>query len=139
VGFAWYRPEQWARLRELASDTAQIEETHEAWLSTAERTEADVRALGIVVERVAVDVDEIADWCNQDGRAFDSTARAEYVAEAMHRRFESSVKRGVVEQGLAPDEAREERVHRSTLFIGARFAGERQCSTDLVCREEQAP
>lgn len=90
VGFAWYMPEQWSRLRELAADVGQLEENYESWLSSAERTEADLRELGVVVERVPVDVELIAEWCSRQSRPFDSAARAEYVADAMRTRRSES-------------------------------------------------
>ena len=36
TGVAWYRPEQWERLREVSEDVDNLEETYEAWLKTAE-------------------------------------------------------------------------------------------------------
>jgi len=36
TGIAWYRPEQWERLREVSEDVENLEETYEAWLETAE-------------------------------------------------------------------------------------------------------
>lgn len=86
VGFVWYKPEQWRHLRELAADAEKLDETYEAWLSSAERTEADLRTLGILTERVSVDIDVLADWCRAQGRPFDSAARADYAAEAMRMR-----------------------------------------------------
>jgi hypothetical protein len=35
TGVAWYRAEQWQRLREVAADVENLEENHEAWLQTA--------------------------------------------------------------------------------------------------------
>ena len=31
TGICWYSAEQWARLREVASDRGELEETHEEW------------------------------------------------------------------------------------------------------------
>ncbi len=90
IGFAWYRPEQWSRLRELATDVAKLEENYEAWLSSAQSVEADLRLRGVFVERVLVDVQAIADWCTREGRPFDSAARADYVADAMRTRARES-------------------------------------------------
>jgi hypothetical protein len=86
VGFAWYKAEQWSRLRELAADVANLEARYEAWLAAAEKTEADLALRGIMVERVPVDVEAVADWCTRQGRPFNSEARADFVAEAMWKR-----------------------------------------------------
>jgi hypothetical protein len=34
VGLAWYQREQWARLRELAADTAALEEYYDEWVAS---------------------------------------------------------------------------------------------------------
>ena len=86
LGLAWYSHDQWSRLRELAADAAVLEDTYEEWHSFAERTEADLLAKGIQVQRVAVDVEEIAAWCTSHGRSLDGDARAEFVAELMRKR-----------------------------------------------------
>ncbi len=86
VGFAWYQRDQWARLRELAADAEVLEENYDAWLTSAERTLATIKSQGLGVERVQVDVEEIAAWCARAGRRFDGKARSEYVAELMRNR-----------------------------------------------------
>jgi hypothetical protein len=86
VGFTWYQREQWARLRELAADAPALEESYDDWVASAERALASVRARGLTVERVVVDVDEMAEWCRRAGRPFDSKARSEYVADFMRTR-----------------------------------------------------
>ena len=85
VGVAWYQREQWARLRELAADAPALEEYYDEWVASAERTLTTVKAQGLTVERVTVDVDEMAEWCRRAGRPFDSEARSEYVADLMRR------------------------------------------------------
>jgi hypothetical protein len=37
TGIAWYRTEQWKRLREVSEDLDNLEDTYGAWLQTAER------------------------------------------------------------------------------------------------------
>ncbi len=86
VGFAWYQRDQWARLRELAADAEGLEEHYDAWLTSAERTLETVKSEGLSVERVLVDVEEIAAWCARAGRHFDGKARSEYVAELLRKR-----------------------------------------------------
>ena len=86
VGFAWYERAQWPRLRELAADVDQLEEDYDAWLTSAERGVATLKSEGLSVERVLVDVEEIAAWCTRKGRRFDSRARSEYVADFMRQR-----------------------------------------------------
>jgi hypothetical protein len=37
TGIAWYRAEQWERLREVSEEVDNLEDTYVAWLQTAER------------------------------------------------------------------------------------------------------
>ena len=90
VGFAWYQRGQWARLRELAADAAGLEEDYDAWLTSAEASLATLKSQGVSVERVVVDVEEIAAWCARAGRRFDGKARSEYVADLMRNRVSQS-------------------------------------------------
>ena len=36
VGFAWYRPQQWQRVRDISTDADDLEETYEDWLRLAD-------------------------------------------------------------------------------------------------------
>ena len=39
VGIAWYDSTQWTKLKQIAADTEQLDDTHEEWKRNAERTE----------------------------------------------------------------------------------------------------
>jgi hypothetical protein len=39
---AWYHPEQWQRLREVANDVGSLERTHEEWRKLADKTILDL-------------------------------------------------------------------------------------------------
>jgi hypothetical protein len=84
VGMAWYRPEQWDRLRELSADVEVLEANHAEWLTFATRTFEDLRKRGIPVEKVDVDVEEIWAWCQRQGRPMDGKTRADYVVQIMN-------------------------------------------------------
>lgn len=51
VGIAWYRPQQWQRLREVAVDIDMIEQTHAEWLAVATKTLNDLRREGYGASR----------------------------------------------------------------------------------------
>ena len=80
TGIAWYRRDQWTRLRELASDADKLEESYEDWLAGAQKTLVQMGVAGVHAQRVDVDLDELLRWCRAEGRAFDSAARAAFVA-----------------------------------------------------------
>lgn len=85
VGVAWYRPEQWARLLEVSSDRADLEDTHEEWVSGAKQTLRNLLLEGINAVRVDVDVEELVEWSKQRGLNIDGSARAAYVADKVRK------------------------------------------------------
>ena len=85
VGVAWYRPERWPLLRELASDLENIEERHDEWLRSAQETIATLESEGISVVRVPIDVQAAADWAARRSQPFDGKARSRYVSDLLRR------------------------------------------------------
>lgn len=81
VVVAWYRPEQWDRLREVAADPDKLLDSYEEWLSIAEKTMRDMRAVGIEPYTIDVDVEELLLWCKEQDIALDQAARSRYARE----------------------------------------------------------
>jgi hypothetical protein len=88
TGIAWYRRDQWARLRELAADADRLEEAYEDWLVGAQKTIVQMTATGVRVRRVDIDLDDLVGWCRREGCPLDSAARAAFVAERLRSGFE---------------------------------------------------
>src|SRR5689334_8179498 len=80
VGIGWYDAAQWAKLKEVAADPDRLDESHEAWQRTAERTAQQLAAQGLAVRRVPIDVDALVQWCRAHHKAIDGKARAEYTS-----------------------------------------------------------
>jgi hypothetical protein len=90
---AWYREEDWPRLLELASDRQAIEDSHQEWLESAEKTLVLLRRQRVLVEKVIVDVEAAAEWSSEKGRPFDSAARAAFVADVASRQASAGRRR----------------------------------------------
>ena len=90
TGVAWYRPEQWQRLREVSEDVENLEETYDAWLQTAERMIRDGIPADVVVEKIDVDVEEVLAWCNVMGLPMNTASRARFVSERLRQKHETS-------------------------------------------------
>ena len=88
IGCAWYRADQWERLREISADPDKLEETHEEWVTTAKRSLREMKKAGILAEKVDVDVEELLAWCREHGEDVDGGARASYAAEMLRQRHE---------------------------------------------------
>src|SRR6266478_5048125 len=90
TGVAWYRPEQWERLREVSEDVDNLEETYDAWLKTAERLIRDGIPSDVRVERINVDVEEVLAWCNMRGLPMNASSRSRFVSETVRQKYEPS-------------------------------------------------
>lgn len=77
TGIAWYRRDQWTRLRELASDADKLEESYEDWLAGAQKTLVHMRVAGVRAQRVNIDLDELACWCRAVGEIGDTLVRGD--------------------------------------------------------------
>jgi hypothetical protein len=89
AGVAWYRPEQWQRLREVSEDADNLEETYDAWLKSAERMIRDGIPAGVVVEKIDVDIEEMLAWCNVLGLPMNAASRARFISERVRQRHET--------------------------------------------------
>lgn len=90
VGCAWYRADQWERLREISTDPEKLEQTYEEWVENAERALQGLRESGMRVEKVELDVEELLTWCETRELDPDASARARYAAEKLRQRHQDS-------------------------------------------------
>jgi hypothetical protein len=86
TGCAWYRAEQWERLREISADRDKLEESYEEWVTRAEESLQEMRGVGIDAEKVLIDVEKLLAWCQAQGCDVDGEARAQYAAEMTRER-----------------------------------------------------
>ena len=90
TGVAWYRPEQWRRLREVAEDVENLEESYEEWLQTAERLIREGIPSNVSIEKIDVDVEDLLTWCNARGFEINGKTRTQYVSEKLRAKYEGS-------------------------------------------------
>lgn len=85
LGIAWYRRDQWPLLLATAADRSNLEETYDEWLTAAQQAIADMRShsQGVKVIKVPVYLEDLFEWCIQEGRAQDRAARASYVSKKL--------------------------------------------------------
>ena len=89
TGVAWYRREQWERLREVSEDVDNLDETYDAWLETAERMIRDGIPADVHVEKVDIDVEEVLAWCNVKGLPMNASSRSQFVSERIRQKHET--------------------------------------------------
>lgn len=85
VGAAWYRANQWQRLKEVSEDRANLEDTWEEWVQIAEKGLCDARAMGVQVVKVDVDLDELLQWCQSRQQPVNADSRSAFAAENLQR------------------------------------------------------
>ena len=85
MGVAWYRADQWSRLRELSLDADELKATYEEWLALASDRVRELQAQGIAARRVDVDVEELLRWCWKKGLPFAGPARAQFAADRVQQ------------------------------------------------------
>ncbi|ACA17741.1 conserved hypothetical protein [Methylobacterium sp. 4-46] len=81
VGMAWYRSEDYARMRAFMQDADRLPTSYEAWRISAEQVEGEVTRSGVTMVRVLVEPDEFAAGCNEHGLQADGAARARFANE----------------------------------------------------------
>lgn len=83
VGVAWYRPDEYDRLRALMSDAGKLPADYASWLRSAEQVAGEVARSGIEVVRVVVETDAFRLWCEAKGIQPDGAARARYAQDSV--------------------------------------------------------
>jgi hypothetical protein len=90
VGVAWYRAEQWQRLREISADRKELEDSYQEWVRNVERAIKELNRNGIQSVKVAVEVEELLKWCQSRNKPVNGEARADFVSEKLQSGFEEN-------------------------------------------------
>ncbi len=86
MGVAWYKREQWERLREISEDGDELGATYEEWERNVEKSLREMQKAGMYPEKVEIDVEGLLHWCNEQDRAVDGSARAQYATKKLAQR-----------------------------------------------------
>ena len=80
AGIAWFRAEQYPHFLAIVVDASKRHDTYLEWLDSALEQFTKLRALGLQVVKVEVDVNEFEHWCRAQGCAIDGSACAAFVS-----------------------------------------------------------
>lgn len=80
IGIAWYRPRDWERLRQLSTDSENLEDSHGEWLVGVNRAVREMEKEGLRIRKVIVDLDELVGFCQREAVQLDAAARSSFVA-----------------------------------------------------------
>jgi hypothetical protein len=90
LGVAWYSRYQWERLRQIAADPENLDDTYEEWKASAKKALRDMEKLGTVTRKVNIDVEELVAWCKFQNLPIDGTARSAFAGEKLHEELKES-------------------------------------------------
>jgi hypothetical protein len=91
VGVAWYFPDEWERLRAVASDRDVLEDSYEEWATVYKDGIKRLKAAGMRPLRVDVHLDAFLAWCERSGRQPDGAARSAYAVDVLQRSTEAGI------------------------------------------------
>ncbi|MGH9552398.1 MAG: hypothetical protein ACRD3W_23625 [Terriglobales bacterium] len=82
LAVCWYTKEQWEKLRCVAVDADDMDDSYEEWLEgITSYLSTFAKAAGTLVTKIEVDVDELQAWCKKRGVPNDSEARSQFAQQ----------------------------------------------------------
>ncbi len=86
IAVAVYRPEQYARLLATAEDASDLEPTWQEWHTVYQETRRKMAELGMDLIEVTVNLDDLENYCQEQGLKNTSGTRAQYAAHVLSER-----------------------------------------------------
>ena len=87
IAVAVYRPEQYHRLLATAEDASDLEPTWQEWNTVYQETRRKMAELGMDLIEVTVDLDELENYCQEQGLKNTSGTRAQYAAHVVSEQY----------------------------------------------------
>jgi len=75
MGVCWYTPEEFIKMKQIASDKNRFEDTFKEWLEVAEKTLNDLKKREVNPRKVFVKTGSFRWWCENNSLAPDGTIR----------------------------------------------------------------
>lgn len=80
AGMAWFKPENFVKLRAMFEDGNKLHRTYPEWLKAALTGQKQLESRGIRVIRVDIDPDDFPKWCKSKGLNLNANARTQYAS-----------------------------------------------------------
>jgi hypothetical protein len=81
MAIVWYEDaEAWAKAKALATDPERFESSYEQWQAVVNDSLGKYAQFGMRFKKVPIQAEALAEWCRQENKRCDSSARAEYVS-----------------------------------------------------------
>ena len=85
AGMAWYKVENFDRLRSMFEDGDKLHRTYHEWLASAEAGRKKLEAQGVRVICVDIDPDQFPKWCKANGMKLNAEARTKFSSLIAHK------------------------------------------------------
>ncbi|TNF37419.1 MAG: hypothetical protein EP315_02685 [Gammaproteobacteria bacterium] len=89
TGLAWFKREHYARLKKLFSDGRKFPDTYDKWLKKSTRSLEQKQTEGVFVEKVIIEPEAFAGWCQQHHQKPDAAARYAYVNDCLSGKYQT--------------------------------------------------
>ena len=90
LGIAWFDRDEWRKMREVAVDSANLDDTFEEWEAGATRILGGLQARGVLAEPVHISTSELRQWCVERNLQLDGAARAEFTDFKLRQKYEGA-------------------------------------------------
>ncbi len=80
IGMAWYKPQNFIRLRAMFEDGHKLHVTYDEWFVAAEKGRKTFEAEGRRVVCVDIDPDKFPEWCRTQGLKVNADARQKFAS-----------------------------------------------------------
>lgn len=87
IGVAWYREEDYEKLKSIFTDSHLLPGRYDQWLDQAENLVKHEVAQGRIVEKVYIDPATFPDWCKSRQMNINSEARIQFANEFVARKY----------------------------------------------------
>lgn len=89
IGIVWYTETEWKKMKEISSDSERLENSFEEWEKMSEKVLRDMKATGLIGEKVFINTNEFSIWCKIHSLPVDASSRSRYVSEILSKRNSS--------------------------------------------------
>jgi hypothetical protein len=88
MGIAWYTKKQWQILKEVADDSADLDETYKDWKKNAKKLIKGIKQAGDIPDKINIDMKKLKKWCAQNSKPIIQKSRSEYVTVLLKEKYE---------------------------------------------------
>lgn len=87
VGIAWYRQEDYAKIRKVMIDRRKLPDTYKQWLKKANQAFKILTTEDNLVEKIYIDPESFPDWCAKRGMNTNAEARTTFANESVAKKY----------------------------------------------------